>query len=328
MIPRLRSIAVIVLLLLFTDIQGQNKILIPMDLSQTDHLRAYGVTYRALSKGLLADWLLNYRGGSFAIDRSDEVVLDCRLQGVYFEELDAASAVEIYSFVQQADQNMDVVRMEKAPKVAVYVPPGFHPWDDAVTLALEYAGIPYDKFWNEEILRGDLAKYDWLHLHHEDFTGQYGKFYASYANAQWYIENQRRYEADAQRLGYTKVSKMMLDVAKMIKNFVSSGGFLFAMCSATDSYDISLSAEVPISRPRCSTAMPPIPRLRVDSITARLSRSQISSSSKTPMFTSTAISISSRPRYSISVTTISHSSSFRQNMIRSRPCLPSAILMW
>jgi len=243
MIPRLRSIAVIVLLLLFTDIQGQNKILIPMDLSQTDHLRAYGVTYRALSKGLLADWLLNYRGGSFAIDRSDEVVLDCRLQGVYFEELDAASAVEIYSFVQQADQNMDVVRMEKAPKVAVYVPPGFHPWDDAVTLALEYAGIPYDKFWNEEILRGDLAKYDWLHLHHEDFTGQYGKFYASYANAQWYMENQRRYEADAQRLGYTKVSKMMLDVAKMIKNFVSSGGFLFAMCSATDSYDIALSAE-------------------------------------------------------------------------------------
>ncbi len=241
---KFRSILLFLFLLLLTNnILPQNKILIPMDLNQTDHLKAYGVTYRALSKGYTADWLLNYRGGSFAIDYSDDVLLDCRLQGVYFEQLDPGAAVDIYSFVQQEDQNMDVVRMEKAPKVAVYVPPGFHPWDDAVTLALEYSGIPYDKFWNEEIIRGDLNKYDWLHLHHEDFTGQYGKFYASYANAQWYVENQRRYEADAKRLGYSKVSNMMLDVAKGIKSFVGSGGFLFAMCSATDSYDIALSAE-------------------------------------------------------------------------------------
>ncbi|MBV6444239.1 MAG: asparagine synthetase B [Ignavibacteriales bacterium] len=241
--PFRRAVFIFLFFFFAFDAAPQSKILIPMDLTQTDHLKAYGITYRALEKGYLADWLLNYRGGSFAIDFSDEMVLDCRLQGVSFELLDAAATVDIYSFVQQEDQNMDVVRLEKAPKVAVYVPPGFHPWDDAVTLALEYAGIPYDKFWNEEILRGDLAKYDWLHLHHEDFTGQYGKFYASYANAPWYIENQKRYEDDAYRLGYAKVSKMMLDVAKMIKNFIASGGFMFAMCSATDSYDIALAAE-------------------------------------------------------------------------------------
>ena len=220
----------------------QSKLLIYMDLSQTDHLKAYGITYRALTKGYKADWLLNYRGGSFMIDYSDDLAAECRLNAVAFEPLILSQATEIYSFVQSDEQNMDVVRLEKAPKIAVYVPPGFQPWDDAVTLALEYAGVPYDKIWNDEILRGDLDKYDWLHLHHEDFTGQYGKFYASFSNAQWYIDQQMSYEADAKKNGFKKVSEMMKAVAVDIKNYVGQGGFLFAMCSATDSYDIALSA--------------------------------------------------------------------------------------
>lgn len=177
------------------------------------------------------------------IDYSDKVVMDCRLEGVYFEEVSSSEVISIYSYVQSEERNMDVIRLETAPKVAVYVPPGFQPWDDAVTLALEYAKIPYDKIWNEEILNGDLQeKYDWLHLHHEDFTGQYGKFYANYANAQWYIEQQMRYETDAKRLGFKKVSEMMKAITTEIKSYVGQGGFLFAMCSATDSYDISLAA--------------------------------------------------------------------------------------
>lgn len=213
-----------------------------MDLKQTDHLKAYGVTFHALTKGSKADWLLNYRGGSFMIDYSDNVAAECRVEGVSFETISSSQAAEIYSFVQNEDNNMDVVRLEKAPKIAVYVPPGFQPWDDAVTLALEYAKVPYDKIWNDEILRGDLSKYDWLHLHHEDFTGQYGKFYASFANAQWYIDQQIMYENNAKKNGFKKVSEMMKAVSLTIKNFIAQGGFLFAMCSATDSYDISLCA--------------------------------------------------------------------------------------
>jgi len=220
----------------------QSKLLIFMDLNQIDHLKAYGITYRALTKGYKADWLLNYRGGSFMIDYSEDLAAECRLQGVAFEPLSLSQTTEIYSFVQSEENNMDVVRLEKAPKIAVYVPPGFQPWDDAVTLALEYAQVPYDKIWNDEILRGDLDKYDWLHLHHEDFTGQYGKFYASFSNAQWYIDQQMTYEQDAKKNGFKKVSEMMKAVAVDIKNFVGKGGFLFAMCSATDSYDIALSA--------------------------------------------------------------------------------------
>lgn len=222
---------------------AQNKILIPMDLRQTDHLKAYGVTFHALENGLKADWLLNYRGGSFLIDQSDKVVSECLMEEVYFEQISLSQAAQIYSEVQSEDNNMDVVRLEKAPKIAVYVPPGFSPWDDAVTLALEYAKVKYDKVWNDEILRGDLEKYDWLHLHHEDFTGQYGKFYASFSNAQWYIDQQIMYENNAKKNGFNKVSEMMKAVSLTIKNFVGQGGFLFAMCSATDSYDISLAAE-------------------------------------------------------------------------------------
>ncbi len=222
---------------------GQSKILIYMDLKQTDHLKAYGVTYHALEKGLKSDWLLNYRGGSFLIEYSDQIAAECRIEGVAFDAIDNVQASQIYSEVQSEDNNMSVVRLEKAPKIAVYVPPGFTPWDDAVTMVLEYAKIPYTKIWNDEILNGDLSKYDWLHLHHEDFTGQYGKFYASFANAQWYIDNQMEYEQDAKKNGFKKVSNMMKTVAQDIKDYVGKGGFLFAMCSATDSFDIALAAQ-------------------------------------------------------------------------------------
>ncbi|MGD8305351.1 MAG: asparagine synthetase B [Ignavibacteria bacterium] len=213
-----------------------------MDFAQTDHLKAYGITFRSLTKGYKADWLLNYRGGSFLIDYDERIAAECRLEGVAFESISLSETTEIYSFVQSDENNMDVIRLEKAPRIAVYVPPGFQPWDDAVTLVLEYANVPYDKIWNDEILRGDLDNYDWLHLHHEDFTGQYGKFYASFSNAQWYIDQQVQYEQDAKRNGYKKVPDMLKDVVLTIKNYVGNGGFLFAMCSATDSYDISLSA--------------------------------------------------------------------------------------
>src|SRR5690606_18812323 len=233
----------ILILFLAASTYPQSKILIYMDLQQTDHLKAYGITFRALMEGVKADWLLNYRGGSFLIDYTDKIAAECRIEGVSFESVSPQEAVNIYAEVQSEDNNMDVVRLEKAPKIAVYVPPGFAPWDDAVTLALEYANVKYEKIWNDEILRGDLEKFDWLHLHHEDFTGQYGKFYASFSNAQWYIDQQIMYEANAKKNGFNKVSDMLKAVTLTIKNFVGQGGFLFAMCSATDSYDIALAAE-------------------------------------------------------------------------------------
>ena len=221
---------------------AQTKILIPMDLSQSDHLKAYGITFNALKDGNTSDWLLNYRGGSFILDYTDKAVLQCRLKGVLFEPLSNEQAVQIYSYVQSEEQNMEVVRLEKAPKIAVYVPPGFQPWDDAVTLAMEYAEVEYTKIWIEEILRGDLKDYDWLHLHHEDFTGQYGKFFASFSGAQWYQEQQILYENEAKKLGFKKVSEMEKAVVITLRDYIGSGGFLFAMCSATDSYDIALAA--------------------------------------------------------------------------------------
>ncbi len=221
---------------------AQAKLLIYMDLSQTDHLKAYGITFNALKDGTTADWLLNYRSGSFLLDYSEQLAVKCRIKGVAFQPLSNQEAVQIYSLVQSEDQNMEVVRLEKAPKIAVYIPPGFQPWDDAVTLALDYAEVPYDKIWVDEILRGDLKNYDWLHTHHEDFTGQYGKFYASFSGAQWYVEQQMLYENEAKKLGFKKVSEMEKSVVQTIKNFVGQGGFMFAMCSATDSYDIALAA--------------------------------------------------------------------------------------
>ncbi len=222
---------------------AQQKILVYMDLQQTNHLKAYGIAYWALTKGLDVDWMLNYRGGSFMIGYYGFVENECRIRGVSFTTLDAGSAAQIYDEVQSAGNNMDVVKLEKAPKIAVFVPPNFQPWDDAVTLALEYAEVPYDKVWDEEVLKGKLSEYDWLHLHHEDFTGQYGKFYGQFNQAPWYIQQVAINEAMAKHLGYKKVSKMNLAVAKTIKDYVGNGGFLFAMCSATDSFDIALAAE-------------------------------------------------------------------------------------
>ncbi len=233
---------VIFFLLFAINFFAQAKLLIYMDLNQTDHLKAYGITFNHLLEGGKADWLLNYRGGSFLFDYSDKLAQTCRLKGVAFMTLDASQAVELYAAVQSDEQNTSVVRLEKAPKIAVYVPPNFQPWDDAVTLALEYAEVKYDKIWIEEILGGKLDKYDWLHLHHEDFTGQYGKFYASFHNARWYIEQQNLFEAEAKKLGFAKVSEMEKAVVAKIKDFVGAGGFLFAMCSATDTYDIALAA--------------------------------------------------------------------------------------
>lgn len=234
---------ILLTLLISSSLFAQNKILIPMDLQQTEHLKAYGLTFRNLLDGNRADWLLNYRGGSFLLDLSDKIISECLAEGIKFEQITLSQASQIYAEVQSEDNNMDVVRLEKAPKIAVYVPPGFVPWDDAVTLVFEYANVPYDKIWNDEVLNGDLSKYDWLHLHHEDFTGQYGKFYASFSNAQWYVDQQIMYENNAKKNGFQKVSEMMKSVTREIKRFVGQGGFLFAMCSATDSYDIALAAE-------------------------------------------------------------------------------------
>ena len=230
-----------IILIVSSSLFAQAKLLIYMDLQQTDHLKAYGITFNALKDGITSDWLLNYRGGSFMFDYSEQLALRCRLKGVAFLTLSNQDAVQIYSLVQSEDQNMEVVRLEKAPKIAVYVPPGFQPWDDAVMLALNYAEVSYDKIWIEEILRGDLEKYDWLHSHHEDFTGQYGKFYSSFSGAQWYVEQQMLYENEAKKLGFKKVSDMEKAVVQTIKNYLAQGGFMFAMCSATDSYDITLS---------------------------------------------------------------------------------------
>jgi hypothetical protein len=222
---------------------AQGKLLIPMDLRQTDHLKAYGIAYWALTKGMEIDWLLNYRGGSFMLDGLEMVATECRVRGVTCEPVGAADAAGIYADVQRDDNNMDVVRLEKAPRIAVYVPPGFKPWDDAVTLALEYAEIHYDKLWDDEVLQGRLSEYDWLHLHHEDFTGQYGKFYGSFAGAAWYQEQQATLEREATKLGFKKVSELKKAVARAIKSFIGAGGFMFAMCSATDTFDIALAAE-------------------------------------------------------------------------------------
>ena len=227
-------------LISFSNLSAQ-KILIPMNLSQTNHLKAYGITFWALERGLEVEWLLNYRGGSFMFDYSDKIARECRVRGVSFERPSANDIINIYSDIEA--NNMEVILLEKAPKIAVYTPSNAQPWDDAVTLALAYAEIEYDKLWDPDVLRGSLSKYDWLHLHHEDFTGQYGKFYASYHNAPWYIQQQIQYEKLASDFGYSSVSEEKKAVAKAINEYVTDGGFLFAMCSATDSYDIALAAE-------------------------------------------------------------------------------------
>ncbi len=216
------------------------KLLIPLDLKQTDHLKAYGVAYWTLEQGINVEWLLNYRGGSFLIDRNEAIERECRVRGVAFDAISGAQAAQIYATIE--GNNMEVVLLEKAPAVAVYQSPRETKWDDAVVLALEYAEISYTKLWDKEVLAGELDKYDWLHLHHEDFTGQYGKFYRSYHNAPWYLDTVKLNEAMASELGFKKVSKLKLAVVKMIKDYVIKGGFLFSMCSGTDTIDIALAA--------------------------------------------------------------------------------------
>ncbi len=218
------------------------KVLIPMDLAQTDHLKAYGLTYWALTKNVNTEWLLNYRGGSFLCDPEPFLIAECRIRGVSFEQLTLSQAQAIYSEVQSEQTNMDVVRLEKPPRIAVYTPPGSRPWDDAVTMVLDYAEVKYDKVWDEEVLRDKLSDYDWLHLHHEDFTGQYGKFFSNYATAPWYIQQVTLLETTAKKLGFKKVSALKLAIVQKIRSYIEQGGFMFAMCSATDSYDIALSA--------------------------------------------------------------------------------------
>jgi hypothetical protein len=219
------------------------KLLIPMDEVQKEHLKAYGVTYWVLAKGREGEWLLNYRGGSFMFEQSKDLEKECLLRGVTYEIVPNATANAIYATIANPEINMERVQLLKAPKVAVYSPKNLLPWDDAVTLVMTYAEIPYDIVYDDEILNDKLALYDWLHLHHEDFTGQYGKFWASYRNAPWYKEEVRNNEATAAKHGFQKVSQLKLAVAKKIRDYVFGGGFLFAMCSATDTYDIALAAE-------------------------------------------------------------------------------------
>lgn len=216
------------------------QVLVPMDLTQTNHLKAYGLAYFALSKGLQVEWLLNYKGGSFLIPDTQDIELEARLRDVLFQPVTGAEVAQIQ--VEIANNNMESVRLEKAPRMAIYVPPLKQPWDDAVMMALDYAQVPYSRVFDEDVLAGDLTKYDWLHLHHEDFTGQYGKFYGAYRNTDWYQADQRDAEARAKRLGFAKVSDEKKAVADAIRTFVTNGGFLFAMCSATDTFDIALAA--------------------------------------------------------------------------------------
>jgi len=221
-----------------------NYILIPMDKdNQANHLKAYGIAYWVLQNNLEVDWLLNYRGGSFLIKDINEISSECIYRGVSFEILSNNDVNNILNNISSPSSNTDIIKLEKAPKIAVYSPKNKQPWDDAVTLALTYAEIPYDLIYDDEILNDLLPMYEWLHLHHEDFTGQYGKFYRSFKNASWYIEQKKLFEENAKNNGFSKVSHQKLAVAKKIKEYIAGGGFTFAMCSATDSFDIALSAE-------------------------------------------------------------------------------------
>ena len=234
----------VVLLLLFSFAARANFILLPMDeTTQKNHLKAYGIAYWGLDKKYKVSWLLNYRGGSFLLPDAPEIRKECQIRGVSFEILSDSETNQILDDISSPSQNMETVVLEKAPKIAVYTPKGKQPWDDAVTMVLTYAEIPFTPIYDEEVLNDQLLLYDWVHLHHEDFTGQYGKFFGIYRNAPWYIEQKKDAEALATKLGYAKVSQEKLAVAKKIRDFVIGGGFMFAMCSATDSFDIALAAD-------------------------------------------------------------------------------------
>ncbi len=213
-----------------------------MDEQQRNHLKAYGIAFWTLKKGMEVDWLLNYRGGSFLTSYNQEIEKELKIRGVSYEVIADAKVNAILTEINNPEVNMDIVKLEKAPKIAVYSPKSKLPWDDAVTMVLTYAEIPYEVIYDEEVIGGKLAEYDWLHLHHEDFTGQYGRFWANYRSAAWYQDDVRQQEAMAKKLGFTKVSQMKLAVAQKLRDFCGGGGFLFAMCSGTDSFDIALAA--------------------------------------------------------------------------------------
>ena len=210
-----------------------------MDTSQKDHLKAYGVIFWCLENNTNVEWALNYKGGSFLIDYKPFIINETKIRGISTQIIQQSELNEIFNVIES--QNMEIVLLEKAPKIAVYTPPNKQPWDDAVTLALTYAEIKYETLWDKEVFDGQLNNFDWLHLHHEDFTGQFGKFYRNFNNAPWYIEQKNQYESLAKNLGFASVSEQKKNVAVNIKNYIGNGGFLFAMCSATDSYDIALS---------------------------------------------------------------------------------------
>lgn len=239
----MKKIQIIILILFINfSILLANKILVPMDLAQADHLKSYGIVYWHLTNGNKVDWLLNYRGGSFMLDYDDKFVAEARIRGISFEVISESEAQSIQELLKSEKFNGDVVLLEKAPKIGVYVTPGIAPWDDAVRMALEYAEIKYETLWDEEVLNGKLKEIDWLHVHHEDFTGQYGKFWANYRNQPWYIQQVQINESMAKKLGYAKVSEMKKDVVLKMREFIANGGYMFGMCSATDTWDIALAA--------------------------------------------------------------------------------------
>lgn len=238
-----KTILIILNILFFQITSWAAYLLIPMDQTQSNHLKAYGIAYWTLENDSKVNWLLNYRGGSFLIKNQTKLEKECLIRGVSYEIIADVQSTQILSEIANPEVNQDVVKLEKVPRIAVYSPKTKLPWDDAVTLALSYAEIPYDLVYDQEVLNGLLPTFDWLHLHHEDFTGQYGKFYAAYKNASWYRQQKQDFEKSAKEQGFEKVSQAKLAVAQKIKEFTAGGGFLFAMCSATDTYDIALAAQ-------------------------------------------------------------------------------------
>lgn len=238
----MKNFVIYLFLFVWSHNSSASQILIPMDESQSNHLKAYGISYYLLENDIVIEWLLNYRGGSFLTPHLSSIEEELILRGITYEVLADGQVNKIRNMISGPEINMEIVQLEKAPKIAVYTPGGKQPWDDAVTLVLEYAEIPYDKIYDSAIVLGVLPQYDWLHLHHEDFTGQYGKFYSAFRSYPWYKEQVADLEASAAALGFNKVSEMKLAVATNIKNFVIGGGFLFTMCSGTDSFDIGLAA--------------------------------------------------------------------------------------
>ncbi|MDZ7725495.1 MAG: asparagine synthetase B [candidate division KSB1 bacterium] len=232
---------ILILLFILLNTLHAQKLLVNMDLQQSDHLKAYGAAYFALEKGINVEWLLNYRGGSFLMDHYPALERELLLRGVSYESVGGSAAARIYNEIK--NENMDIVLLEKAPKIAIYAPPNKQAWDDAVLLALDYAEIPYETLWDQQVLQGKLETFDWLHLHHEDFTGQFGKFYANYRHTDWYRDQVQKNKSMAQSLGFATVWQLKHAVVQAFKDYINRGGFLFAMCSATDTMDIALAAQ-------------------------------------------------------------------------------------